>query len=106
MIASDRPNTASARSRLSLACVYLLLALMTSAWVLQAGGTVSVAASWVDSGLMLAGIEGDLDKLSLAPVIPVLPLFTAIITPLLRGAQRQRHSLSIRLIRAPPGLFS
>ncbi|MFT6914364.1 MAG: hypothetical protein ACJAWL_000660 [Motiliproteus sp.] len=107
MIIPDRHNTASVRNRLNLASMYLLLALITSACLLQGGsGTIGFAATGVDSGLISAGIEEDPDRLLLAPVIPARPPLVAAMAQQKTAARPQRHSLSLRLIRAPPGLFS
>lgn len=107
MMVSDHHKTVSAPSRLSLASIYLLLVLMTGSYLLHAdSGYLGFAAAVVDSGLMPPGIEEDQDALLPAFVVCEPSLFAAPVVQQQTDSRRQRHSFSIRLIRAPPGVFS
>ncbi|MEH6823876.1 MAG: hypothetical protein V7629_08225 [Motiliproteus sp.] len=94
--------------RLSLASVYLLLALLTSCWLLQSHASfISFAVITVDVEQRSNGVENDLDSSSDLLSGTIAAYFSRPDERQLSGkdSARPRYVFSLRLIRGPPLLL-
>lgn len=105
MIISDCHKRACLGRSLSLASLYLLLALITSYLLLQNDSTViSFATTSIDFDQVSGWIEDKTDSASQLPSILVSVLFTwnALLAGKEIASLRPQQAFSLRLIRAPP----